>query len=121
MFVILTNDLMIQSSASAAARSQGATMVGVSSMDSAIDKIESGTAFALFINLQTPGLVLDELVARLVQLPKRPTVVAFAQHVEDELLALAKTAVFDQVLTRGQFSRLLPQLIADNMPAPPAI
>lgn len=111
MIVFLTRDLMIQSSAAAAARIQGVSLVAVPTMDRAIEKLVGTQVLALFVDLQTPGLKFDELIMRLAASPCRPRVIAFAQHVETELLELAKTNVIDQVLTRGQFNSRLPMLI----------
>ncbi len=115
MIVFLTQDLMIQSSASAAARVQGVSLVAASTIDRAIEKLASTSAQALFIDLQTPGLKITELATRLAAASNRPTVIAFAQHVEAELLELANTDVIDQVLTRGQFNSRLPTLIKQSM------
>ena len=41
-----------------------------------------------------------------------PRVVAFASHVRDDLLAAARAAGYDQVLTRGALAAALPQLLA---------
>ena len=41
-----------------------------------------------------------------------PRVVAFASHVRDDLLAAARAAGYDQVLTRGALATALPQLLA---------
>lgn len=111
MIVFLTQDLMIQSSASSAARLQGVSMVAASTIERAIEKLAASSAQALFVDLQTPGLAISELVARLAAVPNRPAVIAFAQHVETELLELANTDVIDQVMTRGQFNNRLPMLI----------
>ena len=41
-----------------------------------------------------------------------PRVVAFASHVRDDLLAAARAAGYDQVLSRGALATALPQLLA---------
>ena len=65
----------------------------------------------IFVDLQTPDLSLSELQSAL-SFENAPRTVAFAQHVEEQLLADAQLDCIDAVLTRGQFSRELPNLVA---------
>lgn len=59
----------------------------------------------LIIDLQCPGWSAAEFAPLVSDLLKSMGVVAYAQHVRPELLAEARSAGIDQVMTRGQFSR----------------
>lgn len=109
--LFLTKDLMMQSSASAAARGAGIKFRACGSVARLHQRLGEESVAAIFINLQTPDLDLDEL-GHALNIGDRPTTIAFAQHVEAELLADAKINCVDSVLTRGQFSHQLPNLIA---------
>ena len=113
MILFLTKDLMVQSNASAAARRSGMELRSVGSIDAAIEKIDTEPVVALLVDLQTPGLVVEELLRKLGMSETKLTTYAFAQHVEEELLSAAKEGLFKAVLTRGQFVNRLPQIISD--------
>ena len=64
----------------------------------------------ILVDLQMPGLNLAELAKSLESLDPKPRIVAFAQHVNVDLLDQAK-GLFAEVMTRGQFNKMLPGLI----------
>ena len=103
---------MVQSSASAAVRGAGFKLRACGSVVRLVERAaEESPVIGVFVDLQTPGLNIEELGAALERLHV-PKTVAFAQHVEVDLLANANVASIDAVLTRGQFSRDLPSLVA---------
>ena len=111
--LILTKDLMIQSNASAAARGEGFKLRACGSVQRLSERYhEEESVVAVFVDLQTPELNIEQLDQALSQI-KVTQAIAFAQHVEDELLANARVENIDAVLTRGQFNHRLPQLVAD--------
>lgn len=112
MILFLTKDLMIQSNATAAAKVAGLELRSVANLTTAMEKAVSENVAAILVDLQAPGLVVDSLIVELSKLEKQIPVIAFAQHVEEDLLAAARNGVFDQVLTRGQFFRQLPAIIS---------
>ena len=61
-----------------------------------------------------PGLDIGVLIERLSAFDKPPRAIAFAQHVEEELIAMARAGGFESVLTRGQFSRDLPAIVKEH-------
>lgn len=113
MILFLTKDLMVQSNASAAARKSGIQMRSVSSIDDAIKFLQSEPVSQLLIDLQTPGLAIDDVLQKLQSFKSKLVMYAFAQHVEEELLSAAKDGLFKAVLTRGQFVTRLPQIVAE--------
>jgi len=113
MVVHITQDLMMSANASAASRAAGHQFKFVASWGRAEHFINENEVKFLVIDLQTAGLDIDELARGLERLDeaKRPTTIAYAQHVEVDLLEAAQSAGFDQVLTRGQAHHGLAELM----------
>jgi DNA-binding response OmpR family regulator len=112
MIVLFTKDLMIQSSVSAAAKPLGLVLRSFSNTSSAASAVLSGESVDIVVvDLQTPGLSLHEVRRFVAESGQRPAVIAFAQHVENELLDSASILDDAIVLTRGQFSRQLPAIL----------
>jgi len=116
MIIILSQDLMLSSSASVAARQQGRTLKTCGSLASMIQLVSAGGVKLLLIDLQMPRIDVEAVGQSLSQIPdeNRPHVVAYAQHVNLDLLKSAREQGFDEVLTRGQANSLLPDLISRN-------
>lgn len=114
MIVILTQDLMMSSSANAVARAQGVVLKSVASLEKLLQLIADGEVTLVLVDLQMRGLQLAEFHESWQALDPvhRPRSVAYAQHVELELLKAARAMGFDEVLTRGQVSSGLPALFA---------
>jgi DNA-binding NarL/FixJ family response regulator len=102
--VALTADLMF------AARIRGAapSAVAVQSLALLLERVGAETWLVL-VDLQAREAV--EAVARVRAAAPSARVVAFAPHVLEDLLAEAKAAGADRVMTRGAFVRELPQLV----------
>jgi hypothetical protein len=117
MIAILTKDLMMSSSAGASARANRLELLTIPTV-AKLESVLSGEHVIklLMIDLQMPGLDLESLssVIGSVGAEFRPTTIAYAQHVNVDLIQQAKTAAFDQVLTRGQFNSNLGTLIANH-------
>jgi len=115
MICFLTKDLMMSSNASSHARQKEIKFSTASSVESAIAFVQESKPHLLIIDLQTPGLdvaLLGEEVKGLAD-SVCPLTIAYAQHVNVELLEQAKSAGFDQVLTRGQFNAQVGKIIGD--------
>ena len=119
MIAILTQDLMMSSSAAAAARANSMTLKTFPMVAKAAEFLLENRTGLLLVDLQMPGLNLEELTSKLAQLPEpfRPRTVAYAQHVNVELLHQGQQAGFDDVVTRGQLSRGLGELFSRVGPA----
>ncbi|MFK7768819.1 MAG: hypothetical protein AB8B55_16485 [Mariniblastus sp.] len=115
MIVFLTQDLMMSSNASSHAREHEKKLKTVGSVASALKVIQEKRPHLLLVDLQTPGLSVEELGNEIRELPDSvcPLSIAYAQHVHVELLEQAKAGGFDQVLTRGQMNSQVGQIIAD--------
>lgn len=114
MVVHITQDLMMSSNASLAARQAGLKFKFVASWDRAKHFIDSNDVKFLLIDLQTVALDLEELESGLAGLEKdsRPTIYAYAQHVEVDVLEKANSMEIDQVMTRGQAHHGLGELLS---------
>lgn len=114
MVVILTQDLMMSSSAGAVARANSVTLKTVASVAKAMELLQEHQSSLLLVDLQMNGLNLDELTTGLAEIPdeSRPHSIAYAQHVNVELLEQGQQAGFDEVATRGQLNRGLGELFS---------
>lgn len=111
--LILTKDLMVQSSVSAVGRAEGLKIRACRSASRLAERmVEEESVAGIFIDLQTPDLSMQEL-ADVLSPEDASRSIAFAQHVEEQLLADANMPCIGKVLTRGQFSRGLAELVAD--------
>lgn len=109
MIILISEDLMMSSTVSAAVRSEGGTFRFVKSVERAIVKLDSNECDLLLIDLQSPGLVWDDL-KDFISVAKRA--VGYAQHVEVDLLAKARQLPFESVLTRGQMHAGVASIVA---------
>ena len=115
MIVFLTTDLMMSSSASSHARQKKIKYKSVDTAKAAIDMIVENRPHLFLIDLQTPGLDVEELGEMVRELSDSlcPLTIAYAQHVNVELLKQAKAAGFDQVMTRGQFNSQIGTIVEE--------
>lgn len=115
MIVFLTSDLMMSSNASSHARQQQINLKTVETAMAAIDTIEEQRPHVFLVDLQTPGLDVDALGESVRELADSvcPLTIAYAPHVYVDLLKQAKSAGFDQVLTRGEFNRQIRQIVSE--------
>lgn len=111
MIFHLNNDLMLSSTVRAAAAQSAAVVRFSRSLDDLATALPTGQLTKILIDLQTPGLDLDRL-QQLVSQPATPPVVMYAQHVNQELLDFAAGLPGVSVMTRGQFSRAVPTVVA---------
>ncbi|MEM7782999.1 MAG: hypothetical protein AAF939_12515 [Planctomycetota bacterium] len=116
MIVFLTTDLMMASNARSHARQHSVTVKTAESESNTVEVIQADRPHLLLVDLQTPGLNIESLGEQIRKMSDSmtPLTVAFAQHVNVDLLEKAKTAGFDQVLTRGQFNNQIGRIISDT-------
>lgn len=106
----------MSSNASSHARQHKIKFVTVASTKKAIETIREKKPHLLIVDLQTPGLGVATLGEEIKELPDAvcPLTIAFAQHVETDLLQQAKDAGFDQVMTRGQMNAKIGDIVANR-------
>ena len=115
MIVFLTKDLMMSSNASSHARQHDTSLQTVGTVEDAIAVIQAERPHLLLVDLQTPGIDVGKLGEEIRGLADSvcPLTIAYAQHVNVELLEQARSTGFDQVLTRGQMNSKIGQIVAE--------
>lgn len=111
MFVFVTQDLMILSSARSVLP-PGAVLKQAVSVQRLRELVIENEIRLLLVDLQTPGLELDDLDLFVTESNLLSITVVFAQHVNVEILEQAKGR-FPNVMTRGRFNAKLPDLLMD--------
>ena len=108
---------MMSSNASSHARQHKVKFETASTAKKAIEIIQEKKPHLLIVDLQTPGLDIEALGEDIKGLADAvcPLTIAYGQHVEVELLEKAKTAGFDQVMTRGQINAKIGDIVANRL------
>jgi hypothetical protein len=110
MVLLLSGDLLFASRFHAAAAQAGIESQGALSASQVVAAVERGGVSGLCVDLEAGGLEIAGLVAD-VKSRGPIQIVAYGPHVHEERLAAALAAGCDQVLSRGQFDRSLPELL----------
>lgn len=100
MIVLISEDLMMSSTVSSAVRAEGGTFRFVASVERAKVKLEGNDCELLIVDLQTAELDWEALAGLVSSVPRA---VAYAQHVNVDILKRGRELTFENVLTRGQF------------------
>lgn len=111
--LFVSSDLMFGSQVSFAAERAGVTVQTAPNIASISDKLAAGTPRLVILDLGTIGNSVGEIAPTFAALSPRPTVIAYASHVQEGLLDLARQAGCDQVLSRGQFNAQMAALIQE--------
>ena len=112
--LLLSQDLFFGSRITGAAQQLGLQIDLSSSVPQTLETIRSGGYRAVLVDLSLPGLSVAELMAGLPE-EHRPRVVAFGSHVHTALLEQAQSAGCDEVLSRGQLSARLPEILRRSL------
>ncbi len=105
-----TTDLMLGSQVSQSARGRGMTVEMINRLDRLFERTDESTALVV-IDLQCANWSAEQFGLLRIEKSSSTPVVAYAQHVFPELLAEAKQAGIDTVMTRGQFTSSVGQLL----------
>lgn len=104
---LLTRDLLFSSRVRSVAQGAGMHLIMADDLSqlSAALRERQNTSLVL-IDLAQPGLDVEQVVTEVRRLPPPTrTIVAFGPHVQADLLARAREAGCDEVLTRGEFNK----------------
>ena len=103
MIVLFSEDLMMTSTVSAAARAEGQTFRSVRSSEKLVERLENETVEHVLIDLQTSAIDF-ELLEKLCQqrTDGTPRMTGYAQHVNVDAIHRGREIGLDEVLTRGQ-------------------
>jgi DNA-binding NarL/FixJ family response regulator len=104
---------MFLSRVQGAATKLGVTLCSGSSADSVLEALDEGAAALVMIDLGVGPIDLSDVVHRVRGKSSGAKVVAYGPHVHEQRLAEAKDAGCDIVMTRGQFNRSFPSLLAE--------
>jgi DNA-binding NarL/FixJ family response regulator len=109
--LFLSSDLMFSSRVVSAAKAHGVTISLVADKAALADTIAADCRLAL-VDLCLDELNLPAAVRAIKAGAPAAQVIAYGPHVDEGLLADAKEAGCDQVLTRGQFNKRYAELLA---------
>jgi CheY-like chemotaxis protein len=101
---LLTSDLMVTSRVEGAAQRVGVSLKSVATLEALVSQVAGSAVRLVIVDLSTPSLDVAALVGRVKSLGEAsPAIVAFGPHVHESLLAAARDAGCDEVVSRGQF------------------
>lgn len=113
---LVTSDLMFSASVAGAAASQPAKLHVVASLADLLKLCAAKPLKLVIVDLSTPGLDAVNLPAELQRsVTTPPAMIAYAPHVHGGMLAAARDAGYDEVLTRGQFHSQMAQVIGRHL------
>jgi len=108
MILLISEDLMMSSTVSAAVRAEGGTFRFVGSVERANVKLEDNDCDLLLVDLQTNDLdweALTKLVGNVEH------AIGYAQHVNVDILRRGRQLPFKEVLTRGQMNASVAEIV----------
>jgi CheY-like chemotaxis protein len=111
----LTADLLFSSrvtSLSAQLQRQVELLTLPAAVDTLLNDPQAPQPDLVLIDLTMPGVDLATLVPRLREIASSPKIIAYAPHVHVDKLATAKAAGCDVVMTNGEFSRKIGEILA---------
>lgn len=109
--VYLTNDLMFSSRVAGAAKAAGVDVRVVGSVASLLDSLSNEGIRLVILDLTLPSLDPTTVLPEIRSAAANVSVIAYGPHVHEQKLAAAKDAGCDQVLSKGQFSSSITNLI----------
>ncbi len=116
--ILLSRDLLFISRIQSAFRKSGVEVLAVPKIDDVrLGGVATEDVAGCLIDLS--GVPLDEVAATIVGLRERfpgVDVLAFCPHVAKEKIAAAQQSEASAVMTRGQFDRALPTIVAHWTP-----
>jgi DNA-binding NarL/FixJ family response regulator len=113
---LLSTDLFYASQLQGVIQRLGLNFVQAGTPAGLLNPPSNADESVVLIDLTTPHLDLENLVARLREAPvAMKAVVAYAPHVATAKLAAARAAGCDHVLTRGQAQREIERILRDYL------
>ena len=113
------DDLMFLSRIMEATKALSVPLRSLKTAEKLIAACRESPGAVVFLDLDDPRL--DAIIlARAIRAaePKAPaTIYAFVSHVHEDRIQAAGIGLFDQIFSRGQFVRLLPELLAGKAPS----
>lgn len=110
--LLITTDLACVSAVSGAAARTGTELRTAMGAWAIEEKMTGEPPSLVLVDLSTPGLKLDELLAKLRAALPQARAIAFGPHVHTGLLAAACEAGCDLVISRGEFHARIDSYLA---------
>lgn len=104
------HDLMFSSKVNAAA--QGRPIVWMPRGTRVAEQVEAVKPDVLLIDLAAPALDAVNAIRQIKAAGNAVTIIGYVDHTRAEVMEAARTAGCDQVLSKGEFARRLPELLA---------
>ena len=101
--LLLCDDLIFVSRVAGTARAMGLTVRSAKSFGDLLIFCEQSPPACVIIDLNAPGLEIDQAAVELKQLRPRPTLVGYGSHVDTATLKKAREAGLDVVWPRSKF------------------
>jgi DNA-binding response OmpR family regulator len=112
--VLLTSDLMVSSRIEGAAIRSGVDLRAAPDAQAALQACLERSPDKLIIDLATRPLDVVQLIDTVKrEVDSAPLIIAFGPHVHEQLLASARQAGCDHVVSRGQFFGQLDVILGD--------
>ena len=102
--VLASSDMMVSSRVMSTARQAGVPLAIALSAGDLKDRL-SGETRLVMLDLSQRGMTAAEVVGAIRQCAPAARIIAFGPHVDEELLASARDAGCDAVMSNGQFYR----------------
>lgn len=120
--LLLCDDLIFVSRVTGTARALGFSVRSAKSPAVLLELARQSPPNCVILDLQTPGLSIDEFARELFSLTPRPFVVGYGSHVDTATLKKARDAGCDVVWPRSKFVdelvTALPDWFRSEEPAP---
>ena len=114
LVLLLSGDLATSSKVAAAAARQNVPLEVALSAAALVEKAAAAQADLVILDLSSAGLDARAVISQLRELTSAPrAIIAFGPHVHEALLAAAKDAGCDRVLSRGQFHARVDEILAE--------
>ncbi len=111
--LFFSDDLMFSSNIASAARRLGGEMQSVIAADTLLSRVANAEDCIVLLDLTCRAVDPADLVPKLKSLAAPPkAIVAFGPHVHEGRLAAAQAAGCDLVVSRGQFTSQIDQILA---------
>ena len=108
------HDLMFSSKVNAAAKSAGAPILWLPRGTSVAEHVAKEKPDVLLIDLGYPSLNAVESIRAIKAAPdtRATVVIGYIGHEQTDVIEAARAAGADQVMSKGEFARRLPELLA---------
>ena len=109
--LVLTRNLFFLPRIQNAAAPYGLQVAQVENGERLREECKTGDVALVLVDLEGDRDVWDEAVRSMAKIEPRPKFVAYGPHVHKDLLEAARVAGCDVVLTKGQFTRDLQEIL----------